>query len=339
MTRSARRRWARDLDHEVDGLALGNEGPVLVHGYDAPAGGRWIDSAIPGKLTSLDRSSGDVLWTSPCEVGYGRGFGAGFGREADAVLAGPSAAGHRVVRMSLESGELLDVAEAPAFDEAVIHPDLCFLVSARAVTAIDSLTLEPKWRYAREGERYHLVARRGDSVLVVYTHGKIKKQGVLRLNAKNGRFDAVLLDPAQRSIHDLALDEVGAIVLVDNVEAALPREQALELLMKAEDDEGLPSGLGLVALDPSSSAGDPALWFEALDGQDYEDYPEVAVSTDSGKLYLVRGALLEVRDGLTGRILGDWVVPGLDERVGWRVRNGAGLLAEEQRVSVFELLA
>ena len=47
-------------------------------------------------------------------------------------------------------------------------------------------------------------------------------------------------------------------------------------------------------------------------------------------------ALLEVRDGLTGRSLGDWVVPGLDERVAWRVSQGAGLLAEERRVVLIE---
>ena len=65
----------------------------------------------------------------------------------------------------------------------------------------------------------------------------------------------------------------------------------------------------------------------------------MAVTADSDKLYLVRGALLEVRDGLSGRTLGEWVVPGLDERVAWRVSQGAGLLAEERRVSVFELPA
>lgn len=46
-----------------------------------------------------------------------------------------------------------------------------------------------------------------------------------------------------------------------------------------------------------------------------------------------------MRDALTGRMLGDWAVPGLDERVGWTVAQGAGLLAEETRVSLFELPA
>lgn len=340
MTRSARRRWARELDHEVDGLALGPTGPVLVHGYEPPAGGRWIDNAIPGKVTALDRQSGDLLWTSPCEVGYGRGFGAGFGADGDAVLVGPSAAGHRIVRMSLESGELIAMSQVPAFDEAVVGPDLTFLVSARKVSAVDSSSFEPRWTYAREGERYHILARREDVLLVVYTQNKLKRQGLLRLDAKTGKPKGALLEPSQKSIHDLAYDDVGAVTLVANVEAALPREQALELLMQDDGDAGLSSGLGLVAFDPSAKKGDTrALWFETLDTPDDEDFPEVAIFADSGKLYLVRGALLEVRDALTGRGLGDWVVPGLDERVGWRVCDGAGLLAEEQRVSVFELPA
>jgi hypothetical protein len=70
-----------------------------------------------------------------------------------------------------------------------------------------------------------------------------------------------------------------------------------------------------------------------------DEIPEVAISADSGKLYLVSGALIEVRDILTGRKLGEWAIPGLDERVAWQVASGAGLLAEESRVSLYELPA
>jgi hypothetical protein len=38
-------------------------------------------------------------------------------------------------------------------------------------------------------------------------------------------------------------------------------------------------------------------------------------------------------------MLGDWAVPGLDESVAWQVSQGAGLVAEESRVSVYELPA
>ena len=89
MTRTARRRWSRELESEIDGIVLGGNGPVFLHGYDPPAGGKWIDSVIPGKLGAFERNSGDPLWVSPCEVGYGRGFGAGFGREEDLVVLGP----------------------------------------------------------------------------------------------------------------------------------------------------------------------------------------------------------------------------------------------------------
>jgi hypothetical protein len=81
------------------------------------------------------------------------------------------------------------------------------------------------------------------------------------------------------------------------------------------------------------------LWYELLDQSASEEFPEVSITADSGKLYVVRGALLEVRDGLTGRALDEWAVPGLDDRVGWSVAHGAGLLAEETRVSIFELPA
>ena len=47
--------------------------------------------------------------------------------------------------------------------------------------------------------------------------------------------------------------------------------------------------------------------------------------------------LLEVRDQLTGRLLGDLVVPGLDEFVAWSVADGAFLVAEETRATVFEV--
>jgi len=340
MTRSARRRWARELDHEVDGIALGATGPVLVHGYEPPAGGRWVDSAIPGKLSALDRSSGELLWTSPCEVGYGRGFGAGFGREGEAVLVGPSTPGHRIVRMSLETGELLDVRAVPTFDDAVVESDLCLLVSAGAVTAVDSRTLQTRWRYAREGERYHLVDRNGAHAFVVFTQVARKRQGVLRLAASSGAFDAVVLDPAQRAIHDLAVDGEALALLVSDLGAALQDAQALELLLAREDEAAEPpAGLGIVALSSEADPGARAHWFQTLEGQDEGDFPEVALAADSGKLYVVRGALLDVRDGLTGRTLGEWVVPGLDDRVGWRVSQGAGLLAEERRVSIFELPA
>jgi len=338
MTRSARRRWARELDHEVDGIALGPTGPVLVHGYEPPAGGRWVDSAIPGKLTALDRASGEVLWTSPCEVGYGRGFGAGFGRDGEALLVGPSAGGHRIVRVSLATGELLDVDDVPTFDQALVEADLCLLCAPRSICAIDSRSLKQRWRYAREGERYHLVARSGASTFVVFS--KDRRQGVLRLAASSGAFDALVLEPAQRAIHDLTVDGESLALLVDNLQGALGREQALEALLAAEEGQSEPSsGLGLVTLATDAEAGGRARWFQALGGQDAEDIPEVAVAADSGKLYVVKGALLEVRDGLTGRSLGDWVVPGLDERVSWRVSQGAALLAEERRVSVFELPA
>lgn len=339
MTRTARRRWTRELSHEVDGIALGRSGPVLLHGYEPPAGGRWVDSAIPGKLTCLDRASGEVLWTSPCEVGYGRGFGAALGAREDVLVLGPSNNGHRIVRMSLGSGELLAVADIPTFDEAAVDSELAVCVSPRRVFAISCQDLREQWHFAREGQRYRHVGRCGDRVLVVHSSESTGRQGVLALDAATGAEIGPLLPPRQRVIHDFTADERALVLLASDLMEALPREALLEHLRAHEDAEIDASAVALIALDPAGGEGAAPLWFETLGGQDADEVADLALAADSGKLYLVRGAMLEVRDALTGRPLGDWAVPGLDERVGWQVRQGAGLLAEETRVSVFELPA
>ena len=339
MTRTARRRWTRELSHEVDGIALGHSGPVLLHGYEPPAGGRWVDSAIPGKLSCLERATGEVLWTSPCEVGYGRGFGAAVGAQGDVLVLGPSGSGHRIVRMSLSSGELLALADIPTFDEATVASDLAVCVSPRRVSAISCLDLRELWHHAREGQRYRHVGRCGNRVFVVFSQESTGRQGVLALDAATGKVDATLIAPTQRVIHDFTVDDKAIVLLTSDLAEALPRESLLEYLRTHEDADVDASAVALLALDPAAGEGDAPLWFEALSGQDPDEVADLALAADSGKLYLVRGALLEVRDALTGRVLGDWAVPGLDERVGWQVSQGAGLLAEETRVSIFELPA
>lgn len=343
MTRTARRRWTRELQNEVDGIAVGEKGPLLLHGYDQPAGGRWVDSAIPGKLGAYDRASGEQLWLSPCEVGYGRGFGAGFGAANDALVLGPSSSGssgHRIARMSLENGELIGVGEVPAFDEAAVWGDVCVCVSAKRVVAIDSQTLRVRWSYDRDGERYHHIGRIGERVFVVYTQQAAKKQGVLALDAASGEFQAVVLPPTSARIHDLVVEPGALVLLLGDVTAALPNEALLELLQKHPDKDAAElRGLALYALSPQKSSSKP-LWFDIFESpDDADDLPEVSIGSDNGKLYVIRNAFLEVRDALTGRALGEWTVPGLDERVAWKVCQGAGVLAEETRVSVFELPA
>ena len=339
MTRSARRRWTRELQNEVDGIAVGNTGPILLHGYDPPAGGRWIDDAIPGKLAALDRNDGEILWVSPCEVGYGRGFGAGFGRDSDVIVLGPSNNGHRIVRMSIENGELIDATGIPAFDEAVVRDDLVVLSSAARISAVDSGSLKRIWTYAGKNERYHHIGLHEGSVFVVTSNTQTRKQGVLCLNAKKGKVSRWLVEPTQKVIHDIAVDAGGVTLICSDLEAILPRESLIEYLVRREEADSKSATLALVSFDPNAKIGDAPLWYELLDQPASEEFPEVSITSDSGKLYLVRGALLEVRDALTGRQLDEWAVPGLDERVDWSVSQGAGLLAEETRVSIFELPA
>jgi hypothetical protein len=326
---------------EVDGIALGASGPVLIHGYDPPAGGMWVDDVIPGKLLALDRSSGETIWSSPCEVGYGRGFGAGTGVEDDIIVLGPSTQGHRIVRMSLKNGELIGVADIEPFDEAQVSGDLCTCVTAGRVFSLATEALTEAWEYSREGERYHHAARSGDRVFVVFTATNTGKQGVLCLDAQTGERKQVVLKASLPMIHGLAVNEDGLVLLTRDLSSALPREVVtqfmVDLALYAED--ATLDTMSLLALPLSAKHGDAPLWYKILSTQPMDDVPEVGVTADSGKLYLVRGALLEVRDTLTGRMLGDWAVPGLDESVAWHVSDGAGLLAEETRVSVFELPA
>ena len=341
MTRTARRRWSREYGARVDGIAFGPEGPVLVHGYDAPAGGKWIDDVIPGKLAALDRNTGEILWNAPCEVGYGRGFGAGFGALGHAVVLGPSQGSHRAVRMSMVDGELLESADIPAFDQAHVAEDLCLCLSAGRVFAIDSHALQETWEYSREGERYHHVVRAGDRALIVFSSRATGRAGVLVLDAETGSFEELLVRPGLPVIHGAVASADALVLLAAELETILPAARQAELASAIALHEGGGSRdtLSLVGLRLDGRSGDDPLWFQVLETRPVDELPEVSISADSGKLYVEHGALLEARDAMTGRPLGDWTVPGLDEQIVWQVADGAGLLAEESRVSVFELPA
>jgi hypothetical protein len=325
MTRTARRRWSREFPGEIDGIALGEVGPVILHGYDPPAGGKWIDSVIPGKLGAYERNSGDVLWISPCEIGYGRGFGCGLGQEQDVVILGPSGQNHRITRMALASGELIGASEIGAFDQALVYGDMCITVTPQRVTGILTTAMLEVWSHVRDGERYHLAGRIGPHAYVVFTDTNRKRQGVLRLDVESGEYVDTFIDPEMPVIHDLVCAEDLAIVLAGN---RVPRRPG---------QPGGPEELRLEAFRTRESSA-YSLWREVL-AEESDDLPDVSISLDSGKLYIARGAMLEVRDGISGRMLGELTLPGLDERIAWKVSQGAGLLAEETRASVFELPA
>jgi len=325
MTRTARRRWSREFQGEIDGIALGETGPVLLHGYDPPAGGKWIDSVIPGKLAALDRATGDALWTSPCEVGYGRGFGCGLGQQDDVVILGPSNRTHRIARMSLSTGELLGAREIGAFDQAVVAGDTCLTVTPQRVVGIMTSALLEVWSYDRDGERYHLAGRDGAYAYVVYTDTARRRQGVLRLDVESGEYVDSFRDPEYPVVHDMVAGGGLLILLIGNRVPPRPGQASG------------PEQLRLEAYRCDEAGADP-LWTEVLSGES-DELPDASIRLDCGKLYLARDAMLEVRDALSGRMLGELTLPGLDEHIAWTVSQGAGLLAEETRASVFELPA
>lgn len=341
MTRTARRRWTRELESEVDGIAIGESGPILVHGYDPPAGGKWVDSVIPGKLGALDRTTGETLWFSPCEVGYGRGFGAGLGGQDDVIVMGPSNQGHRIVRMSLGSGELLEVREIEPFDEALVAEDFCVSVTPNKISCLATGSLEPIWSYGKKGQRFHRIGRDGKRLFVVTTMattGRTGKQGVLMLDVSTGRPMGWLLDSSQTAVRCMAVGSDCVTLVVSDLMAALPQESVLEYLTSnTENDLDDHGRLHLLCLPSDGTKSAKPLWFEELLEPSSDEFPDILVSHNSGKLYIVQGASLDVRDLVSGGKLGEMTVPGLDEHVAWSVSQGAGVLAEETRISIFEI--
>jgi hypothetical protein len=164
---------------------------------------------------------------------------------------------------------------------------------------------------------------------------------VLRLDAASGEFQGEVASPRQPVIHGLAVNADGLVLLTRDLASALPPELQPQLMIELSrrTDGGVSDTLSLLALPLDAEPGESPLWFSVLSTQRGDELPDATISADSGKLYVLRGALLEVRDTLTGRSLGEWAVPGIDEAVGWQVSQGAGLVAEESRVSVYELPA
>jgi outer membrane protein assembly factor BamB len=302
------------MDGEIDGIAIGKAGPVLIHSYDPPAGGKWIDDVIPGRLGAYERHTGEPLWVSPCEVGYGRGFAAGIGQEDDCFVLGPGSGGHLIARMSLSSGELLGAGSIEAFDQALFGSDVSLTLTPARVSGVLTAPMLEVWTYQREGARFHLMGRDGDDGIVMFTDKRTQRQGVFRLDLELGELAGELLPPELANVHDMAVGD-GVMVLLAGDGA---RAERLFLL-------------------GASTRDGRVLWRESVQEEALGGMPDVTISLDAGKLYVGRDASLDVRDALTGRLLGEMTVPGLDEHLAWKVSQGAGLLAEETRVSVFEI--
>jgi hypothetical protein len=182
------------------------------------------------------------------------------------------------------------------------------------------------WAFSRDGQRYHMVGRDGERVLVVHTDVQRKLQGVLLLEVESGEPQGQFLDPEYPIVHDLCTGGGATILLIGDRPPGRVSPARRERLR-------------LAAFAAGSEAEAHPLWVDDLAEESVDELPDVSIALDSGKLYVARGALLEARDALSGRLLGEMTIPGLDERVAWKVSHGAGLLAEENRASVFEIPA
>lgn len=347
MTRSARRRWAAEIDSEIDGLALSATGPIFVHVYDPPAGGRWDEDMIPGKLLAFERSSGERLWAAPCEVGYGRGFGAGLDPDGNLLVIGPTQGGHRAVRVSAETGELLEGVDVPEFDEAIVDEKHMLIVSLTSLMRLDSAGLDAKWALQAKDDRFHSSATDGKTLFVAVSTKRNRSQGLRAYTVARGGKAGDILAQGQATVLGLAADEGMLVVLVEDLASALPedlsREYQLQQLMADDGDNfgesssGGSAGVVAFAWDAGEKRAE-AKWFLGLSAAGLEHDPaDASIRVDSGKLYVARGAILSIYDLLSGRELGELAVPGLDEFVAWSVADGALLVAEETRLSVYDV--
>ena len=311
-----------------------------MHGYEEPVGGKWADEVIPGKMGAIERNSGETIWSSPCEVGYGRGFGAGFGRVHNAVVLGPGTHGHRAVRMDINSGELLMVEDIAAFDQALVFEDYCVCVMPTRIAAYSTDDFQERWMHASKNERFHMAARHGDKLFVVFSDKETRKQGVMVLDAECGENLGVWVEPNVPVIHGMAVGDHAVVLLLEELISALSHEglvKSATTLGDLEEAGHETGGLALLALRTDGEAGQAPLWFDFVGNAPEDEISNVTIRSDSGKLYVARGAHCFVRDTLTGRALGAVTIPGLDEHVTWDVAQGALLLGEETRISMYEV--
>ena len=192
------------------------------------------------------------------------------------VVLGPSSNGHRIVRMSLANGELIDMRGMPTFDQALVGPDLCLIASPGQVTAIDSRTLDDAVDLRAQGRALPRPGPPGRRVFVVFIArqdaqaGRAEARRRGRRVRRRARGSRAGVDARRRR------GPAGGGAAVSDLAAALPKELLVEYLTQNPDEGGGGrTGLALLALDPGAEEGDAPLWFESIEGGERDEIPEV----------------------------------------------------------------
>jgi len=240
--------------------------------------------------------------------------------------------------------------DLPEFDEALVDGKHVLIVALTSLTRLDSASLEAKWALQAKDDRFHSSATDGKTLFIAVSTKRNRSQGLRAYTVARGGKAGDILAQGQSTILGLGAEDGMVTVLVEDLASALPEDlsrdyQLAKLMAEDSDDfgggslggEGGSAGVVAFAWDAGEKRSE-AKWFLDLSASGLEDDPgEASIRVDSGKLYVARGAMISVYDLLSGRPLGEAAVPGLDDFVAWDVADGALLVAEETRLSVYEL--
>ena len=325
---------------EIDGIALGDNGsghpPRLRPARRRASGSTTSSRASSARSTARAvRCSGSRPARWATAAASERGLGAGERcRPARAQPAGPPDRAHvardgRADRRPAEVAALRPGARGTATCASPSRPATCAGIMTSPMLEVWSYTRAPT---SATTSPVALERQRPTSSTRTRT---LRRQGVLRLDVESGDLVRRLpRDPEYPVIHDLVCNEDGSLrsfwwAIDRSTDATRPVRPRLSTLRL----EAFRTGGHVTSRTP--------LWSESdRTDESPDDLPDVSISMDSGQaLHRQRRPARGPRRAHRTERWASMTLPGLDERIAWQVSQGAGLLAEETRASVFELPA